>query len=162
MARMRYRIYFDFAAFLQTLHWLGEPFQIAWKLLSISCDGVPDSSHQQTTGCFQHSWSRCHTASSDRHCWLPKFGQEVAFKKFKSIENWCKNVNFSSVIESLVGRSILPRGTGIVTRRPLILQLVYTPKDDRVRPVLYYSPKLLPSEEFNWKVTNNSKKDGRL
>jgi len=38
----------------------------------------------------------------------------------------------SSVIESLVGRSILPRGTGIVTRRPLVLQLVYTPKDDRV------------------------------
>merc|ERR1712130_414375 len=38
----------------------------------------------------------------------------------------------SSAIESLVGRSILPRGTGIVTRRPLILQLVYTPKDDRV------------------------------
>ncbi|CAB3362921.1 Hypothetical predicted protein [Cloeon dipterum] len=36
----------------------------------------------------------------------------------------------SSVIESLVGRSFLPRGTGIVTRRPLILQLVYTPKDD--------------------------------
>jgi len=38
----------------------------------------------------------------------------------------------SSVIESLVGRSILPRGVGIVTRRPLILQLIYTPKDDRV------------------------------
>lgn len=38
----------------------------------------------------------------------------------------------SSVIESLVGRSILPRGTGIVTRRPLILQLIYCPKDDRV------------------------------
>ncbi|XP_034948822.1 dynamin-1-like protein [Chelonus insularis] len=37
----------------------------------------------------------------------------------------------SSVIESLVGRSFLPRGTGIVTRRPLILQLVYTPKGDR-------------------------------
>jgi dynamin 1-like protein len=36
----------------------------------------------------------------------------------------------SSVIESLVGRSFLPRGTGIVTRRPLVLQLVYTPKDD--------------------------------
>lgn len=30
-----------------------------------------------------------------------------------------------------MGRSFLPRGTGIVTRRPLILQLVYTPKDDR-------------------------------
>ncbi|KAG7201975.1 hypothetical protein KM043_004670 [Ampulex compressa] len=37
----------------------------------------------------------------------------------------------SSVLESLVGRSFLPRGTGIVTRRPLVLQLVYAPKDDR-------------------------------
>ncbi|XP_044741371.1 dynamin-1-like protein [Chrysoperla carnea] len=37
----------------------------------------------------------------------------------------------SSVIESLVGKSFLPRGIGIVTRRPLILQLVYCPKDDR-------------------------------
>lgn len=36
----------------------------------------------------------------------------------------------SSVLESLVGRSFLPRGTGIVTRRPLVLQLVYTSKDD--------------------------------
>uniref|UniRef100_A0A1A7WAB9 Dynamin-1-like protein n=1 Tax=Iconisemion striatum TaxID=60296 RepID=A0A1A7WAB9_9TELE len=31
----------------------------------------------------------------------------------------------SSVLESLVGRDILPRGTGVVTRRPLILQLVH-------------------------------------
>uniref|UniRef100_A0A8D3CLL6 Dynamin-1-like protein n=1 Tax=Scophthalmus maximus TaxID=52904 RepID=A0A8D3CLL6_SCOMX len=31
----------------------------------------------------------------------------------------------SSVLESLVGRDLLPRGTGIVTRRPLILQLVW-------------------------------------
>ncbi|XP_050672631.1 dynamin-1-like protein isoform X2 [Leptidea sinapis] len=37
----------------------------------------------------------------------------------------------SSVIESLVGRSFLPRGPGIVTRRPLILQLVYSPKDGK-------------------------------
>ena len=37
----------------------------------------------------------------------------------------------SSVLEKLVGRDFLPRGTGIVTRRPLILQLIYTPKDDR-------------------------------
>lgn len=34
------------------------------------------------------------------------------------------------MIEGLVGRTFLPRGTGIVTRRPLILQLVYAPKDD--------------------------------
>lgn len=32
----------------------------------------------------------------------------------------------SSVLESLVGRSFLPRGTGIITRRPLILQLYNT------------------------------------
>ncbi|XP_007546715.1 dynamin-1-like protein isoform X2 [Poecilia latipinna] len=37
----------------------------------------------------------------------------------------------SSVLESLVGRDILPRGTGIVTRRPLILQLVHIDADDR-------------------------------
>uniref|UniRef100_A0A665WK81 Dynamin-1-like protein n=1 Tax=Echeneis naucrates TaxID=173247 RepID=A0A665WK81_ECHNA len=37
----------------------------------------------------------------------------------------------SSVLESLVGRDILPRGTGIVTRRPLILQLVHIDTDDR-------------------------------
>ncbi|KAM4749641.1 dynamin-1-like protein isoform 4-T4 [Rhinophrynus dorsalis] len=37
----------------------------------------------------------------------------------------------SSVLESLVGRDLLPRGTGIVTRRPLILQLVYISPDDR-------------------------------
>eukprot|EP00956_Cyclotella_meneghiniana_P030693 scaffold78063_cov72-Cyclotella_meneghiniana.AAC.4 len=32
----------------------------------------------------------------------------------------------SSVLESIVGRSFLPRGTGIVTRRPLVLQLFNT------------------------------------
>ncbi|XP_015721852.1 dynamin-1-like protein isoform X4 [Coturnix japonica] len=38
----------------------------------------------------------------------------------------------SSVLESLVGRDLLPRGTGVVTRRPLILQLVYvSPEDGR-------------------------------
>lgn len=33
----------------------------------------------------------------------------------------------SSVLEALVGRDFLPRGSNIVTRRPLILQLVKTP-----------------------------------
>ncbi|XP_071753658.2 dynamin-1-like protein isoform X2 [Centroberyx gerrardi] len=37
----------------------------------------------------------------------------------------------SSVLESLVGRDLLPRGTGIVTRRPLILQLVHIDPEDR-------------------------------
>ncbi|OQV12100.1 Dynamin-1-like protein [Hypsibius exemplaris] len=39
----------------------------------------------------------------------------------------------SSVIESLVGRDFLPRGTGIVTRRPLVLQLVHVPQDSKER-----------------------------
>ena len=33
----------------------------------------------------------------------------------------------SSVLENFVGRDFLPRGSGIVTRRPLILQLFYSP-----------------------------------
>ncbi|XP_061678055.1 dynamin-1-like protein isoform X2 [Syngnathoides biaculeatus] len=37
----------------------------------------------------------------------------------------------SSVLESLVGRDVLPRGTGIVTRRPLIFQLVHVDTEDR-------------------------------
>ncbi|ADM12492.1 dynamin-like vacuolar protein sorting protein [Encephalitozoon intestinalis ATCC 50506] len=36
----------------------------------------------------------------------------------------------SSVLENIVGRDILPRGTGIVTRRPLILQLIYSKTED--------------------------------
>ncbi|KAL0210471.1 hypothetical protein RCL1_004907 [Eukaryota sp. TZLM3-RCL] len=32
----------------------------------------------------------------------------------------------SSVLENIVGRSFLPRGSGIVTRRPLVLQLINT------------------------------------
>ncbi|KAH7636841.1 dynamin related protein 1 isoform X1 [Dermatophagoides farinae] len=37
----------------------------------------------------------------------------------------------SSVLESIVGRDFLPRGAGIVTRRPLILQLQYVDKEDK-------------------------------
>ena len=37
----------------------------------------------------------------------------------------------SSVLESIVGRDFLPRGAGIVTRRPLILQLQHVDKDDK-------------------------------
>ncbi|CAI2351790.1 unnamed protein product [Caenorhabditis sp. 36 PRJEB53466] len=39
----------------------------------------------------------------------------------------------SSVIENLVGRDFLPRGTGIVTRRPLILQLNHVAPDDETK-----------------------------
>ncbi|XP_047738726.1 dynamin-1-like protein isoform X5 [Hyalella azteca] len=37
----------------------------------------------------------------------------------------------SSVLESLVGKSFLPRGVGIVTRRPLVLQLMYTTNEHK-------------------------------
>lgn len=36
----------------------------------------------------------------------------------------------SSVLENIVGRDFLPRGTGIVTRRPLVLQLVNTQRKE--------------------------------
>ncbi len=36
----------------------------------------------------------------------------------------------SSVLENIVGRDFLPRGSGIVTRRPLILQLINVPEDE--------------------------------
>ncbi len=32
-------------------------------------------------------------------------------------------------MENIVGRDFLPRGTGIVTRRPLVLQLIHTSKN---------------------------------
>lgn len=32
----------------------------------------------------------------------------------------------SSVLESFVGRDFLPRGAGVVTRRPLVLQLIHS------------------------------------
>lgn len=36
----------------------------------------------------------------------------------------------SSVLENIVGKDFLPRGTGIVTRRPLVLQLINLQHDD--------------------------------
>ncbi|XP_072026813.1 dynamin-1-like protein isoform X2 [Amphiura filiformis] len=37
----------------------------------------------------------------------------------------------SSVLECLVGRDFLPRGSGIVTRRPLVLQMIHIDPEDR-------------------------------
>jgi hypothetical protein len=36
----------------------------------------------------------------------------------------------SSVLENFVGKDFLPRGSGIVTRRPLVLQLVNSPQGE--------------------------------
>ncbi|KAI5967313.1 DNM1 [Candida margitis] len=38
----------------------------------------------------------------------------------------------SSVLENIVGKDFLPRGTGIVTRRPLVLQLININEDDPI------------------------------
>jgi len=40
----------------------------------------------------------------------------------------------SSVLENIVGRDFLPRGSGIVTRRPLILQLINIPSEQPENP----------------------------
>jgi len=42
----------------------------------------------------------------------------------------CQSSGKSSVLESIVGRDFLPRGAGIVTRRPLVLQLVHVDPED--------------------------------
>ncbi|KAK0729420.1 Dynamin central region-domain-containing protein [Apiosordaria backusii] len=42
----------------------------------------------------------------------------------------------SSVLENIVGRDFLPRGSGIVTRRPLILQLINVPSEDEAEDPL--------------------------
>ena len=67
---------------------------------------------------------------------------EDLISKINSLQNICAaskislNLNFpqiivvgsqssgkSSVLESIIGREILPRGTGLITRRPLIIQM---------------------------------------
>ena len=54
-----------------------------------------------------------------RHAALPALPQIVVVGSQSSGK--------SSVLESFVGRDFLPRGSGIVTRRPLLLQLVHSP-----------------------------------
>ena len=47
----------------------------------------------------------------------------------------------SSVLENIVGRDFLPRGSGIVTRRPLILQLINIPvEEDENKDEQAYTP----------------------
>ena len=43
----------------------------------------------------------------------------------------------SSVLENLVGHDFLPRGAGIVTRCPIILQLIFTPVTNENVPAVY-------------------------
>ncbi|KAL1919278.1 uncharacterized protein VTP21DRAFT_1970 [Calcarisporiella thermophila] len=51
----------------------------------------------------------------------------------------------SSVLENIVGRDFLPRGTGIVTRRPLILQLINRPTTAKVNGVTKQEDQSVPN-----------------
>lgn len=56
----------------------------------------------------------------------------------------CQSSGKSSVLEAIVGRDFLPRGAGIVTRRPLVLQLVHVgPNDEQYGEFLH-----LPGKKF--------------
>ncbi|XP_056160047.1 dynamin-related protein 4C-like [Syzygium oleosum] len=57
-----------------------------------------------------------------------------------------KSSGKSSVLESLAGIN-LPRGQGICTRVPLIMQLQDDPQADRPEPYLYYNGKVVPTDE---------------
>ncbi|KAF0852279.1 mitochondrial dynamin family protein [Andalucia godoyi] len=56
----------------------------------------------------------------------------------------------SSVLESLVGKGFLPRGSGIVTRRPTVLQLIHEPPGTAAAtaPVEYAEFVHLPNQRF--------------
>ncbi|KAK9470434.1 Dynamin central region-domain-containing protein [Dipodascopsis tothii] len=54
----------------------------------------------------------------------------------------------SSVLENIVGRDFLPRGTGIVTRRPLVLQLINRPKSDNDEADEWGEFLHLPNQKF--------------
>ena len=53
----------------------------------------------------------------------------------------------SSVIESIVGRDFLPRGTGIVTRCPLVLSLR---RKDAPKPVMGMQAATAIEEPLEW------------
>ncbi|RFU33370.1 hypothetical protein B7463_g2963, partial [Scytalidium lignicola] len=55
----------------------------------------------------------------------------------------------SSVLENIVGRDFLPRGSGIVTRRPLILQLINVPSDDLDEPQPHTAQSVYEWAEFH-------------
>jgi GTP-binding protein EngB required for normal cell division len=58
----------------------------------------------------------------------------------------CQSAGKSSVLEAIVGRDFLPRGAGICTRRPLVLQLSHT--DGRQQPRDYAEFLHAPGRKF--------------
>ncbi|KAH8995110.1 dynamin protein dnm1 [Lactarius hatsudake] len=58
----------------------------------------------------------------------------------------------SSVLENIVGRDFLPRGQGIVTRRPLVLQLIHTPGDDEWGQFLHLDKRFVDFAEIRREI----------
>ncbi|TEY48917.1 hypothetical protein BOTCAL_0289g00160 [Botryotinia calthae] len=54
----------------------------------------------------------------------------------------------SSVLENIVGRDFLPRGSGIVTRRPLILQLINVPSEEEDAPEAHTAASVATQPEW--------------
>nr|XP_042705993.1 dynamin-1-like protein isoform X4 [Chrysemys picta bellii] len=110
--------------------------------------GGADPGDQQAAGRVQRRGGRHHPAAADRgggdagldsrrgqNMWLIMENENIirfGHRKKALIQMAMnKSSGKSSVLESLVGRDLLPRGTGIITRRPLILQLVHVSPEDR-------------------------------
>jgi GTPase SAR1 family protein len=69
----------------------------------------------------------------------------------------------SSVLETVVGRDFLPRGSGIVTRRPLVLQLINSPKQtdgsgDEWGEFLHMKKKFYDFDEIRKEIVNETDK----
>ncbi|KAI0249673.1 dynamin protein dnm1 [Lactifluus subvellereus] len=58
----------------------------------------------------------------------------------------------SSVLENIVGRDFLPRGQGIVTRRPLVLQLIHTPGGDEWGQFLHLDKRFVDFAEIRREI----------
>ncbi|KAI9510555.1 dynamin protein dnm1 [Russula earlei] len=58
----------------------------------------------------------------------------------------------SSVLENIVGRDFLPRGQGIVTRRPLVLQLIHTPGGDEWGQFLHLDKRFVDFSEIRREI----------
>ena len=69
----------------------------------------------------------------------------------------------SSVLENIVGRDFLPRGSGIVTRRPLVLKLVNEPglKDDWGEFLHAKGKKFMDYEQIRAEIENATENDPR-
>ena len=83
-------------------------------------------------------WARDYPLRGGNHFWLtpllsaipspptPSSRPKSTASTSNSYESVLQSSGKSSVLEAVVGRDFLPRGTGIVTKRPLVLQLVHT------------------------------------